>query len=551
MDLTAASNRLILLFRRYAMMFRSIRLRLSLSFAGIALIAALVLGAVLLAILQNYYANVEVKYLRGNAESIGQTVTAMLMKKAPHDEIQSQIENLAFLSQTRVQVYDPSGRLLYDSGSPQSVNVNLGVLKQLNAIETAGDSPMLRIISVGSSQTVPAKSPNAIVPVKPFDGNNVSPDAPPKDDKFFFVYRSVKVGESPFGFDLSSGAAPDNIRSNRVVAELIRNPQDGSMLGSVKLSEGPAYGSAILQSVARGWALASAIAVLLAAGIGWYISRRISAPVLELTGVTAHMRGGDLSSRANIQSRDEFGQLARSFNEMAEQVETTVTTLRRFVADASHELRTPLTALRTDLDLVLDEKDEASRAAFVADAKLMVQRLEELNTNLLDLSRLEANHHTSRDAVVNLTDLLRARGEIYASQAEQSGLTYEQDLPAESVFIHADANEILRAVDNLVDNACKFTPQDGTIRLTLSQQDERVVLCIADTGIGIPEDDLPQLFNRFHRGRNASAYRGSGLGLAIVKAIASAHGGGVEVQSAGVGQGSRFLVELPTIPEKL
>ena len=522
------------------MMFRSIRLRLSLSFAGIALVAALALGAVLLAILQNYYANVEVKYLRGNAESIGEVVTAMLMKNAPHDEIQSQIENLAFLSQTRIEVYDPSGQLLYDSGSPQKVDINLGVIKQLKAVQANGDSPKLRIISVGSSETIPAKSPGV---------NDVNPDVPPKkDDRFFFVYRSVKVGESPFGFDLSSQATTDTARSNRVVAELIRNSKDDSLLGSVKLSEGPAYGSAILQSVAQGWALASAIAVLLAAGIGWYISRRISAPVLALTEVTTHMARGDLSSRANIQSRDEFGQLALSFNEMADQVETTVTTLRRFVADASHELRTPLTALRTDLDLMLDEKDGESRAAFVADARTMVQRLEELNTNLLDLSRLEANHHTSRDSVVDLTELLRARSELYASQAEQSGLTYEQDLPSESMFIHADANEIMRAVDNLVDNACKFTQQDGTIRLTLSQQEGKAILSVADTGIGIPEDDLPQLFNRFHRGRNATAYQGSGLGLAIVKAIVSAHGGVVEVQSAGVGKGSRFLIKFPAVP---
>jgi two-component system sensor histidine kinase BaeS len=437
-------------------------------------------------------------------------------------------------------VYDPGGQLLYDSGSPQNVNVNLGVVKQLNAIETAGDSPKLRIISVGSSQTVPAKPP---------EFNNVKPGVPlQRDDKLFFVYRSVRVGESPFGFDLSPQAASDNARSNRAVAELIRDPRDGMALGSVKLSEGPAYGSAILQSVARGWTLASAIAVLLAAGIGWYISRRISAPVLALTGVTTRMRGGDLSSRADIRSRDEFGQLARSFNEMADQVETTVTALRRFVADASHELRTPLTALRTDLDLMLDEKDADSRAGFIADARAMVQRLEELNTNLLDLSRLEANHHPARESLVDLAELLRGRSEIYASQAEQSGLTYEQELPAEPVWIRADANEILRAVDNLLDNACKFTPQDGTVRVALSGKDGQALLSVADTGIGIPEEELPQLFNRFHRGRNAAAYRGSGLGLAIVRAIAAANGGTVAAQSAGVGKGSRFFLQFPVVP---
>ncbi|HEX9332788.1 MAG TPA: HAMP domain-containing protein, partial [Anaerolineales bacterium] len=123
---------------------------------------------------------------------------------------------------------------------------------------------------------------------------------------------------------------------------------------------------------ARGWMFASVIAVLLAVGIGWYISRRISAPILALTDVTGRMAHGDLSSRANVESRDEFGQLGRSFNEMAVQVEKTVTTLRLFVSDAAHEIRTPLTVLRTNLDLMLDEKDAADRVAFVADAKAMV-----------------------------------------------------------------------------------------------------------------------------------------------------------------------------------
>ncbi len=175
----------------------------------------------------------------------------------------------------------------------------------------------------------------------------------------------------------------------------------------------------------------------------------------------------------------------------------------------------------------------------------MVQRLEELNTNLLDLSRLEANTHTAKDTIVDLKELLGSRTEVYASQAEQSGLTFEQDLPSEPLFIRGAGNEIMRAIDNLVDNACKFTPQDGILRVELSEREGQAVLSVTDTGIGIPEDDLAQLFQRFHRGRNTTAYPGSGLGLAIVKAIVIAHGGRVEVKSAGEGRGSRFVITLP------
>jgi signal transduction histidine kinase len=519
------------------MMFRSIRSRLSLSFAGIALVAAIVLGVILLVILQKYYLNQEIAYLSGNAQSIAKIVSSMLSSNAQHDEVQSQIENLAFFSQTRVQVYDPNEQLLYDSGSPQNISVNLDTIGEMPPAKQDGTLRRLLIVSVGRKQDNKRSSPAA-----------ATPSASTANDIFLFgSSESVPVASSPFGFDLSSNTMTRSARSKLLIAELIHDPKTGNDLGTVRLSEGPNYGNSILQSVAWGWALASGIAVLLAVGIGWYISRRISAPILALTDVTGRMARGDLSGRANVESRDEFGQLGGSFNEMAAQVETTVTTLRAFVSDAAHELRTPLTVLRTNLDLMLDEKDVATRASFIADAKIMVQRLEELNTNLLDLSRLEAYDHASKDMIVDLTELLQARSEIYASQAEQSGLIFEQDLPSRPVFIRADGNEMMRAIDNLVDNACKFTPQDGIIRVTLSQQEAQAMIAVADTGIGIPEDDLPQLFNRFHRGRNTTAYPGSGLGLAIVKAIVTSYEGSVEVQSAGEGKGSKFLIRVPVV----
>lgn len=524
------------------MIFKSIRSRLALSFAGIALVAAVALGAVLLVILQRYYLDLERNYLRGNAQVIGSMVMKMTSANAPHDELQSQVENLAFLTQTRIQVYNADNQLLYDSGSPQNVNVNLTTAKQLftTGKETlpAGSLPMISIIQQGSSQsfTAPAQVPPGTVSAVP-------------GPKGTIIYRSIQVAGSPFGFYLNGESIPAGVaRSNLKISEAIRDPQSAVEPGTVVLSEGPAYGSTVLKNVALGWALASAIAVLLAAAIGWFVSKRISAPVLALTDVTGRMAQGDLSSRADVKGRDEFGQLGLSFNEMADQVETTVTTLRRFVSDAAHELRTPLTALRTNLDLALDEKDAKDRAAFLASAHAMVQRLEELNTNLLDLSRLEANGLVIKKTTVDLTELLRTRLEAYASQAEQAGLVFEEELPLASIYIHADEKQIRRAMDNLMDNACKFTPQDGRVRITLSQQEQQVIFSVTDTGIGIPADELPQIFNRFHRGRNTTPYPGSGLGLAIVKAIVTAHAGSVEVQSAGEGGGSQFSIRLPAVP---
>jgi signal transduction histidine kinase len=249
-----------------------------------------------------------------------------------------------------------------------------------------------------------------------------------------------------------------------------------------------------------------------------------------------------LSSRANAGGRDEFGQLAQTFNHMADQVQTTVDALRRFVSDAAHELHSPLTALRTDLDLAADEMDAVRRQQFVERAREMVARLEALTSNLLDLSRIEAKAGAN-ERWYDLAALVREHCEAYASEAEQAGLAFELALPAGTVMMRGEPVQVTRALSNLIDNACKFTPQGGVVRCALARENGQIVLSVSDSGIGIPAEDLPQLFNRFHRGRNAVSYPGSGLGLAIAKAIMEQQGGTVVAEN--VHGGARFALQWP------
>jgi signal transduction histidine kinase len=515
-------------------MFKSIRSRLTLSFAAIALVAALALGAVLLAILQNYYANLELDYMRGNAKFVGDLVTKMTSDNAAHDEVQSQIENLAFLSQTRIHVYDVNQQLLYDSGSPQKMDVNLAVMKQVMA-QTNGlvPSDTLRIISVNPKGNIKLPVPDTAASV------------PTPAAKNLIIYRSVQVAGSPFGLELNAETALTDIRSPQVVKSAIVDPQTGSVHGTVELSEGPALGRDILNSVAIGWVIASVIAVALAAGVGWFISRRISAPVLALTGATTRMANGDLSSRAVVGDQDEFGLLANAFNEMADQVEGTVIALRRFVSDSAHELHSPLTALQTNLDLAAEETNAAEQRVFIERALASVGRLETLADNLLDLSRIEAKMEKERPALTDLTVLVRENVQVYASQAEQAGLALTLHAPDAAIMIQADPIRVQRALNNLVDNACKFTPDGGTIVIELRREGSNALLSVTDTGIGIPADDLPQSFNRFHRGHNATAYPGSGLGLAIVKAIVEQQDG--QIVAENTFPGARFSLIWPCV----
>jgi signal transduction histidine kinase len=258
------------------------------------------------------------------------------------------------------------------------------------------------------------------------------------------------------------------------------------------------------------------------------------------------MSEGTFSVRADADRADELGQLAHSFNQMATHVEETIATLRRFVSDAAHELHTPLTALLTNLELVENEPDEAERHEFLEQAHTQVTRLADLTNNLLLLSRIESGVVNKEGTAVNLTALVQETGEFYASQADQAGVRFVLDSWDRPIFVQGNQNQLRQAVGNLLDNAIKFTPPQGVVTVTLFEQNGQAVLRVADDGIGIPTEDLPRLFSRFHRGQNAAAYPGSGLGLAIVQAIVVSHQGEVGVEDNNHDQGSVFVILLPS-----
>ncbi|MDY6877836.1 MAG: HAMP domain-containing sensor histidine kinase [Chloroflexota bacterium] len=290
-----------------------------------------------------------------------------------------------------------------------------------------------------------------------------------------------------------------------------------------------------------GYALQRFLMAGLAIGTGSLIvvlilSRGMSRPLVNLTAATRSVAEGDLSVRVPTGYPGEAGDLAAAFNQMADQVEETIVTLRRFVSDAAHEIHTPLTALRTNLELAPDDD-------FVQRAKVQVSRLEMLTEGLLNLSRIEAGEQVEAHAPLAMVPLVQEMGELYASQGEQAGLTFDLVLPETPVTVQGNEAQLRRALGNLLDNSIKFTPEGGTVSVGLRQEDQWAELWVEDAGIGIPEEDLSHLFSRFHRGRNTAAYPGSGLGLAIVKAVAEGHGGTVMAENTE--SGARFTLRLP------
>jgi signal transduction histidine kinase len=525
-------------------MLRTIRVRLVLSYAGIALLVTLSLGAVLLARLRAYYASMEEEYLNSNAKAISALAAPLLIQKSPKDVQNAQVSNLSFISQTRVRILDPQRNVLADSGPWQSTKIGLGVVggarTTIRAIPGSPESPSsVIILQKNSSDT--ATGPGPVENFNQLLGGSLPGNGQPY---MLFYSAAGPLSNSVYGFHLGGAPSGSGARSNQVVQKPILD-SSGMLLGYVELSEGPASGSDIVNSVASGLAVAGGLAILLAIAVGWWTSRRFTAPLLSLTQATQRMSSGDLSVRvAEAERTDEFGTLGKSFNQMAGRIEETIQTLRRFLADAAHELQTPLTALRTNLELANSEVNNAATENYLVHVLEQIERLQRMIKDLLSLSRLESATGPEAFEQVNLNDLVRQVSEPYAARAEQAGQAFELDLPAHNLQVMGSPEKLTSALGNLLDNALKFTPAGGTVTIHLSETPENVCLNVADTGIGIPPEEIEMLFNRFHRGRNASSYPGSGLGLAIVRAIAQAHSGSVQAVNNLQG-GASFTLCLP------
>ena len=325
-----------------------------------------------------------------------------------------------------------------------------------------------------------------------------------------------------------------------------------SPMGYVELSGGPDFAAEALTTARRAFLLAAGGATLLAVLVGLLVSRGLTAPLRTLTAAASQMSSGDLSIQAPVRGKDEIGQLARQFNQMAERLEASFTelaaerdSLRRFIADASHGLRTPITALKSFNELLQGAAadDPAARAEFLAESQVQLNRLEWITHNLLDLSRLEAGLVTLDKADHDVGELTRTATAAFRTLAHEKDVALSVKAPTLSLKVCCDRARIELALFNLLDNALKFTSAGGQVEIGAEQADQNVRLWVQDNGPGIAPTDQERIFERFYQGQG-SQVGGSGLGLAIVQSIVQAHGGHVTVESEP-GAGSRFVVELP------
>jgi signal transduction histidine kinase len=283
---------------------------------------------------------------------------------------------------------------------------------------------------------------------------------------------------------------------------------------------------------------------LLAVIVMLAISHRIVQPVERLTAAAQQMEKGDLTTRVNVQSSDEIGQLARAFNAMADGLARQEQLRRNMVSDVAHELRTPLTNIRGYLEAAQDGVMPLD-TALVDNLHEEAMLLNRLADDLQELALAEAGQLRLERQLVDVGDVARAAIEAVRPQAEARGLQLSLDTPS-GLVVEADAHRVAQVLRNLLNNAMDFTPKGGQITITARREGAFVRAEVRDTGPGIAPEHLPFVFERFYRADKSRVRTtgGAGLGLAIVKQMIEAQGGRVWVNSA-LGAGATFGFALP------
>lgn len=351
-----------------------------------------------------------------------------------------------------------------------------------------------------------------------------------------------------------------NIADRRTSAAYPLITADGTFIGVLAIEGGeisavlgPSRASVVRQLTAEYlkqiWIFAVP-AILVAIPIGVWRSRLLSRRLRRLEGAASAMASGNLQTRVRVTRYDEIGKLAARFNEMGEQIEATDRSRRAFVSNVSHELRTPVAIIHGVAERLIDQ--EQRHEPIDSNGLEIVRRETEMLTRLIDdlftLTRIEEHNlrlereelsvaSVSREAVRGLSDLAWTQRKVRV----------ESLVPGDLPSVLADSTRVRQIINNLLYNALRHTPEGGLIVIQGRQVADQVELSISDTGMGIPEEELKSVFDRFYQAERSQRGReGSGLGLNIVKQLVEAHGGRISAESI-VGQGTTFRFSLPIV----
>jgi heavy metal sensor kinase len=289
------------------------------------------------------------------------------------------------------------------------------------------------------------------------------------------------------------------------------------------------------------------VIILMVSAGGYVLVKRALQPVENISATAQKITFGNLSNRVPIATTgDAIEHLSITLNKMLDRLENAYDQASRFSADASHELRTPLTIMRGELESLTHAQEMPEplqeRVGSVLEE---TERLSRITENLFAISRLDAGVGRAKPITFYLIDLVKSTTDQMLLLAEVKAITLCIEAK-NAVKVTADESRLKQVIVNLVDNAIKYTPSGGKVSIVISESHHKAYLSVTDTGIGIPAEALPHIFERFYRADKARSRDdgGAGLGLSIVRSIVQAHGGTIEVESAE-GKGTIFKVTMP------
>jgi heavy metal sensor kinase len=287
--------------------------------------------------------------------------------------------------------------------------------------------------------------------------------------------------------------------------------------------------------------------ILFSSAASWFLSGKAVAPVVKIKELAAQVRDGRLGKRIEMEAKgQEIEDLVHMFNSMLDGIQESVDGQKRFTAAVAHEVRSPLTSLRGSIEVALRRTRTPEEYEDLLKTNLSdIIRLSKITDNLLFFSKVDNNILELRKQWFDVSRLMETIVERMRYKALSAGIAISESY-GEGIEMNGDIDLLEQALSNIVDNAIKYTPSGGTVNVTVKTDDGRIRVTVADTGIGIPEGEIPNIFERFYRVSKERSRKlgGTGLGLSIAWWVIEAHGGLIDVRST-VGAGSEFITTFP------
>ena len=415
----------------------------------------------------------------------------------------------------------------------------------LMELETLSADQVVRVMnmldSAGLSRVLVTDPAGLIL----YDSREAKQEEPPEEPTYrYALYREIVVALG--GKNVFYSRYADNTFVSTAAAPIVYR---GMVIGAIYILDVDAAQGELLLNLQKNLRNISLVIVLVALVMSALFSKMLTGRIAALLRAIRVVGEGEYGHRLQPAGRDEMAQLAEEFNQLTDRLQTTEEVRRRFVSDASHELKTPLASIRLLADSILQNEEMEGEIIrdFVSDIGSEADRLTRITEHLLTLTRLDSLP-AGKTEPVDVAGVIRRTAAMLDPVADAARVTIREDL-REGCLIRCTQDEVYQICFNLLENAIKYNVEGGHVYVSCAREDDRVMIWVEDTGVGIPEEDLPKVFNRFYRVDKARsrAAGGTGLGLSIVRDTVRRHHGWVSARRREP-EGSVFTVGFPFCP---